>query len=130
MKGFYMKSTKFWIILTSVVLLISCISAAAVLYYNGTGNTVCIYQNGDLIEKIHLDTVTMPYTIHLGSKNGGYNEITVEEGRICVSDASCPDHICINTGWISDGAIPIVCLPNQLVIQIEGERSEIDIAAQ
>lgn len=125
-----MKSTKFWIILITVILLISCIAAGIVFYSNGGGNTVCIYQNGDLIETIHLDTVTTPYTLHIESANGGYNEISVEHGRICVSDASCPDHVCINTGWLSDGAIPIVCLPNQLVIQIKGESSAIDIAAQ
>lgn len=30
-------------------------------------------------------------------------------------EADCPDHTCINSGWLED--LPIVCLPNKLVIE-------------
>ena len=64
-------------------------------------------------------------------RDGGENVISVEPGRIRISDANCPDHVCVDTGWISDGVIPIVCLPHQLVIRIEGGgNSDIDIAVQ
>ena len=126
-----MKSTKFWIILIAFLFLISCAAAVAVFFYHGTGTVVGVYQNGELIRQINLDTVTMPYTFRVENDRGGYNTVTVEQGRICVSDASCPDHVCVQTGWISDGAIPIVCLPNQLVIQSEGEHSGgVDVAVQ
>lgn len=126
-----MKSTKFWVISIAVFMLLSVISAAAVFFFYGSGNTASIYHNGQLIDTIHLDTVTTPYSFIVHSENHHYNVITVEKGRICVSEASCPDHVCVNTGWISDGAIPIVCLPNELVIQIEADSSnQVDAAVQ
>lgn len=112
-----MKQTKFWVILFIILFVISLAASAAVLLYHGSGTVVSIYHHGKLIDKISLDTVSAPYTFTVESDNGAYNVIRVEQGRICVSDASCPDHVCVNSGWLSGGAIPIVCLPNELVIQ-------------
>ncbi len=125
-----MKSNKFWILIIAALFLLACIGTAAVYLFTDTGNTVCIYQHGTLVDTIHLDTVTTPYSFTMETENDGYNVIKVEPGRICVSEASCPDHVCINTGWLSDGIVPIVCLPNELVIQIEGADSALDGAAQ
>lgn len=126
-----MKSTKFWIAVICVILLLSVAAAAAVFLFYGAGTTASVYHGGELIDRIQLDTVTTPYSFTVESDDGHYNVIQVEQGRICVSDASCPDHVCVKTGWISEGGIPIVCLPNELVIQIESKASnEIDAAAQ
>lgn len=114
-----MKRTKFWIILIGVLLLISVTASVYVLQTHIAGGFVGVYHHGELIKKIHLDTVTTPYSFTV-EDGEHYNTVTVERGRICVSEASCPDHVCVNTGWISDGAIPIVCLPNELVIKVEG----------
>ena len=126
-----MQRNKFWIIFISILFIISSIACVVIFRFHGSGNTVTIYQEGNKIQQVHLDTVTTPYQITIEAKNGGYNTITVEQGRICISDASCPDHVCINTGWISDGAIPIVCLPNELVIQVDSKNeSTVDGASQ
>lgn len=113
-----MKSTKFWVIVIAAVLLLSVAASAFVLLYHGAGNMVSVTQDGKVIKRINLDTVTSPYEFVVTGENGS-NTVRVEQGRICVTDASCPDHVCVNTGWISDGAIPIVCLPNKLVIQVD-----------
>ena len=126
-----MKQNKFWIITIAVIFIISAIASTLVFLYHGKGNTVSIYQNGELVETILLDTVTTPYQLTLESQDGEYNVISVEQGRICVSDASCPDQVCVNSGWLSDGAIPIVCLPNELVIQADTNNPDsIDGSAQ
>ena len=49
-------------------------------------------------------------------------------GRIRVESADCPDQVCVDQGWISDGTVPVVCLPNRLVIQIEGGGDGLDSA--
>lgn len=46
----------------------------------------------------------------------GYNIITVQDGKIRVSEASCPDRDCVRCGAKNSGA-PIVCLPNRLTIR-------------
>lgn len=126
-----MKSNRFWAIVITVLLVVACAVSVIVFSYRGVGHVVGIYQNGQLIKQIHLDTVTVPYTFTVETPDGGYNVVSVEQGRICVVEASCPDGVCVDTGWISDGLIPIVCLPNELVIRFEGnEANGVDGAVQ
>lgn len=120
-----MKSTKFWVILIALLLILS-LAAMALTLWGKTGSTVVsIYQNGELLRTIDLSAVEEPYTFTVDGP-AGTNTIQVEPGRIRVSHADCPDQVCVNQGWISNGVVPIVCLPNSLVIQIEGGDADID----
>lgn len=59
--------------------------------------------------------LTQDQTFTLASPDGGYNTITVKNGRIAVTEADCPDGYCVKRGFCSGGA-QIVCLPHRLVI--------------
>lgn len=55
------------------------------------------------------------------------NTLVIEKGEAWVSQASCPDHVCITQGRVSLSGQTIVCLPNKLVVSIAGgEASDID----
>lgn len=82
-----------------------------------------IYLNGTCIQTIQLSEVDIPYSFAVKGENGT-NIIFVEQGRICVSEADCPDQICVHQGWVSGGITPIVCLPNKLVIQFKVDNAE------
>ena len=58
------------------------------------------------------------------SADGGYNAVTVKDGKIAVTEANCPDQYCVRQGFCNSGE-QIVCLPHKLVISFIGE-SEID----
>lgn len=122
-----MKSTKFWILLVAIILLLSGVAAGIIYLSHGAGTVACVYQDGVLIEKINLDTVTKPYSFTVTWEGGGKNTVTVETGRICVSEADCPDQICVRTGWMSAGLTPIVCLPNHLSIRIQSDDADITV---
>lgn len=84
-----------------------------------------IYQNGECIYSIDLSAVKEEYELTV-SGDGGYNVIHIKPGAICIADADCPDGICIQEGWLTDGIAPIVCLPHKLVIQIENSAAAAD----
>ena len=77
-----------------------------------------IYQHNVLIERVNLSEVTEPFTITVES-DMGTNIILVEQGRIRMSSADCPDGTCVRKGWSSSNVRPIICLPNGIVIQFE-----------
>ena len=54
------------------------------------------------------------------SLNDGSNILTVKDGEAWVSEANCPDKICMGMGKISRNAEFIACLPNRLIVVIEG----------
>lgn len=63
----------------------------------------------------------------LFSLNGGTNTLVIENGEAWVSEADCPDKICMGMGKISKNGEFIACLPNQVIIVVEGgEDSPVD----
>lgn len=87
-----------------------------------------ITRDGELLREIPLDEVKESYSFVVEDELGS-NTILVEPGRIRVSEADCPDQVCVNQGFISDGTVPVVCLPHKLMIEIVGGGSEFDAAA-
>ncbi len=87
-----------------------------------------IYQNGTLLQSISLSQVTEEYSFVITGEQGCTNKITVSPCRIGITEASCPDRLCVHRGFISTSILPITCLPNRLVIQIRMEEtSDIDM---
>lgn len=121
-----MKSTRFWVIVIAAVLIISA-TASIFILRSVESSTARIYQDGKLIDSINLSRVTQAYTLTVSG--AVENTIMVDTGRICVLEATCPDQVCVHQGWISNSIVPVVCLPNALVIQIEGGDSGIDAIA-
>lgn len=59
--------------------------------------------------------------------DGSYNILEIRDGEVTMTEASCPDKICVNHRPISKRNQSIVCLPNKVVIEIEnGAESDID----
>lgn len=87
-----------------------------------------IMQYNELLYEIDLNAVTEPYVIDLYSHDGNLNQIEVMYGKIGMKYADCPDQTCVHTGYINSSSMPIICLPNHIVIVIEevenGENDE------
>lgn len=115
---------KAYILLSGIALLgIMSIICIAVIFYSDhqavSDKYALIYRDGDLMYYINLNDVDAPYEITISGDDGAYNTILVENGRISMSKASCPDRICVNTGVITSSFLPVVCLPNKVIIQIK-----------
>ena len=68
--------------------------------------------------------------IRLESENGGYNILVIKDGKADITEASCPDHVCVDQRAISRTGEAITCLPNKTVITIDGEEeAEIDFVS-
>lgn len=123
------KQTK---ILSGVLAAVVLLSAGVLLWRKLTpqpARLAKISQGGQQVKEIDLTQVKEPYSFTLEGEDGALNTVLVEPGRICISEASCPDQVCVHQGWISDGSEPIVCLPNQIIIQITGGGNQVDAAA-
>ena len=81
-----------------------------------------IRSEGRIIATLPLDT---PDDM-LISTESGYNRIIVSDGAVAVTEADCPDNVCVKTGAISDGGVPIICLPHRLEIRIISDPDALD----
>ena len=48
----------------------------------------------------------------------GKNTVTVKDGKVSVTDADCPDKICVSTGTATE-LKTVVCLPHKLTVSVE-----------
>ena len=124
-----MNDQKKAILLTAVLLIIAvlCIVWIYAVSHSSKGNSqplyADIYQNGELLQTIRLDTVIGEYTFDISGDAGATNTVCVRPGSIAIVSASCPDQICVHQGFISTSLLPITCLPNRLVIRVRVEAS-------
>lgn len=88
---------------------------AAVLLLRSPGGTVQVRVAGAVTAGYPLD-VDASYTIT--GADGGTNLLVIEDGAARIEEASCPDGVCVHTGRIRRNGQSIVCLPNQVVVEI------------
>lgn len=117
------------LIIAAVILFIVLGSFAGVKIYKGSNTgkqKIAVVKQGDsIIGRFNLDTISEPQYIDVSSEYKGV--IIVEAGRIRFKEAGCPDQVCVKTGWLTDKGDMAVCLPNRVMIKIEGESEEVDI---
>lgn len=121
----YKVKNRIWIIVFSV-LAVLCLGAwLFISNISSTSRIVEIYQNGSLVEKIDLNSVTNEREITLSGEHGT-NIILISNGHIKMKSADCPDKLCVKHGELKNSYSPIVCLPNKVVVKFENSTDGVD----
>ena len=87
------------------------------------GALVEVRVKGEVQQLLPLDSsVSLPI-----GEEGRLNLLVIEEGGAYMSEASCPDHVCLRRGTVRYAGETIVCLPNEVVVTVlGGEENEFD----
>ncbi len=104
------------LILIAVVMFIALISAVIVYLTHNKGDMAVIKVDGNIVSELSLSDNT---TITIEGYQGGSNTVSIIDGKAYVSEADCPDEICVKTGGISRAGETIVCLPHRVVVEIK-----------
>ena len=114
-----MKS-KYWAVLL-FCLVAGCIGLSLFFMSGGAPSFLAeVTSHGRLIRTVDLK-IDQEFTV---TDDTGFNVITVQDGKIAVTQADCPDGYCVDRGFCNSGT-QIVCLPHGLVITFLGE-AEVD----
>ena len=116
--------TKHWIILIAIVLVLSLGLGLWLLKGQPEKKYVTVVQDGKVTMTLDL---SKDQVLTVEGANGGTNTIEVKDNKVAVTQASCPDHVCMAMGWCDSG-MPIACLPNGLILTFT-EDAGIDGAA-
>lgn len=113
-------------VILALIIIFTLIAAAAAVYFiyfcGASTSKINIYSEGRLVRSVDLSE-SKNYSFDIINSKGNKNTVTVKDGMISVSDADCPDKICVNTAGIKGDPHPIICVPNQLIISAEGAYS-------
>lgn len=111
--------TRTWIIIFVILLLVFGGLSIPLLLPGEASTHAEILSDGQVMHTVDL---RIDRQIHITTANGGSNVITIQGGKIAVTEANCPDHYCMHRGYCNSGS-QIVCLPNRLVIRFLGEQT-------
>jgi len=102
------------------VILLSLVAYAAIHYSSlsfPAEGRVLIKAGGEVVQELLLSADRPAQRISVQGKTAPAI-IEIEQGRVRVAEAFCPDQICVKQGWIDTPGSSIVCVPNELVIYL------------
>lgn len=79
--------------------------------------------DGKLVDEIPLDQNKEKKSYSYRTEFGT-NIIQIDHGQAFVSEADCPDKLCMRQGKISRPGAMIVCLPNRFVVEVKSKGPE------
>ncbi len=112
-----------WIL---VFVLFAALCAAFVLFCPRSGEEVGVFQNGELLYTVEIASVKESYELSVRYE-AGESVIHVGPDGIWVVSADCPNGDCVRHGPLKKNGLPIVCLPERIVIRyLRGNEGEVD----
>ena len=105
------------------ILLIAALLIAALLAWGvlrltrAKGGEAVVTVDGAVVAVLPLSEDA---ALTVGEGQGFRNVVEVSRGRVRVTDADCPDRLCVRQGWIGYSGESIVCLPHKLTATVRG----------
>lgn len=122
-----MKKRKNDIILAAVLITIAALIWLLTYLSRSEGASVLVTVDGEVFGEYPLATDT---EIRIGDAEN-YNILVIENGTAHISEASCPDKLCVHQGKISYEGQSLICLPNKVIVEVVGgEKSGYDAVAK
>jgi hypothetical protein len=111
------------IIILAALLCIAALIFCALHFLTPGGDNVKIEVASKTVATLPISE-DATYNVEIGGKVT--NTVEIKDNRVKVTFADCPDKICKNHRAISKSGESIICLPNKVVVSIEGKNNQVD----
>ena len=113
--------------LVVIIVVAFAVMTAAFVYEKNRGETLTatVEHRGQVAAQVALSTLTEEKKITI---DGQYHlTVTLTKDGVSVTESDCPGQDCVHTGRITRAGQSIVCLPEQVVVTLEGKTSAPDV---
>jgi len=86
---------------------------------SGDGQSADITVDGVVVKTIPADQLSQSGSFELDA-HGYHYTVEYEAGRIRISQADCPDQVCVQTGWVYRLGQVSACVPGHLILSVNG----------
>ena len=114
------RKTKNDLVFIAVLLVLTLVAALALILFRSVGDTVIVTVDGQTWGEYPLSE---DREIEI-RKGEAYNILIIKDGKAYVARASCPDGICAAHRPIGHDGQSIICLPNQVVIEVRTQKQK------
>ncbi len=105
-------------ILIGLILVLALIWGCFQFFIWGRDGAVAVVsQDGQVIGSYSLSE---DMELEITDDREGKNTLVIEMGQANITEADCPDKLCVKQKAISKNGESIICLPHRLVIEIAG----------
>jgi hypothetical protein len=107
-----------------IILLLLCLLMGGVLWggyklvHREPGAYITIRVDGSVYKTLPLSRDT---ALDIPGADGGNNHLVIQDGKASISDADCPDKLCVHQTAISNDGESLVCLPHKLIVKVSSE---------
>lgn len=108
------------IVLLILLVIIGLASTVFVTASKSGGDTVLIEKNGELFGTYSLfenKEINVPAFDSVGTDL----QVSIKDGSVRVTESGCANQICVKHSAINQAGESIICLPNRVIVKIEGE---------
>ena len=113
--------------LVVIIVVAFAVMTAAFVYGKNRGETLTatVKHRGQVAAQVAMSTLTEEKKITI---DGQYHlTVTLTRDGVSVTESDCPGQDCVHTGRITRAGQSIVCLPEQVVVTLEGKTSAPDV---
>ena len=112
------------ILLIIVVIFLSvCALIGYRLFYHQSGSFVQVTVDGKVYKELPLDEDN----VILIEGKGGTNKLSIHNGYADMTDADCPDKLCVKQKKIHYNGESLICLPHKVVVTVISDKeSQLD----
>lgn len=104
------------------------IAALVLNLTKSSGDTVIVRVSGEQVYSFCLDE---DVDMVIEGKDGGTNRLIISDGKAWLQNATCPDKLCEGMGKIDSSGESVICLPNEVVVEIHGaDEDDVDTVAK
>ena len=107
-------------ILIAGLVFVTLLSFPAIRHFHHEGKRVLIELDGETVWNFPLEEDRL---IPIDGKLGT-TWVKVAEGGVRIVDSPCPYKLCVKSGSIRRSGETLVCLPNRVVVRINGDGEE------
>ena len=87
------------------------LSIILLIPFSKQGSRVVVKQDDKIV---YNESININRTVDTGT-----NTVIIKDGIVYISDATCKNQVCVNTGKISKKGESIICLPNKVIVEIK-----------
>ncbi len=117
------------IIITAIICAVVFLTALALLLYQNftsSGSQIEVLLDGEVIYR-GPDTQTGEPVIIVAAGKEYTNRIRIDAEGVRVVSTDCPNSECVHMGTLKYTTLPIVCLPNHLIIHYVSDASALSL---
>ena len=118
------------IVLLVLLIVLSFLPVVIFSYNQSTaGNddfTAVISADGEVVHQIALKDDGERETYVYEDSHGHTNTIIRVGTKVYMTEASCPDQLCVRQGEITKVGETIVCLPHRLLVEIQSDNPDVE----